>query len=293
MARRIPESRSYTFTPEAQACLAFAQDEAMERGHDRVDTQHLLFGLLADPSGVAQKILALVTGAPKSLAEALDGLLSEASASPRAGMPTYTPQAKKAIELAIRETAARGDERVDTQHLLVGLADEELGAAAQVLKAFKATAYRQRRLRWWLVGRIDPAMVFRPVVDRRAATPLYGQIIEQVREAVATGLLRPGDRLPSIRRTAASLDVAPGTVAQAYRHLEALDVIRTEVGSGSHVAPRPPGALHPGSRIDQLVRLLRRVAVSAHHLGATRAELETALDQAMAGIFDPDPGPAG
>lgn len=83
----------------------------------------------------------------------------------------------------------------------------------------------------------------RITLDLGSATPQYEQIRQQIAALVATGALREGDRLPTVRALAADLGVAPGTVARAYRELEAGGVVATRRRVGTVVvAPsRVPG----------------------------------------------------
>jgi DNA-binding transcriptional regulator YhcF (GntR family) len=73
-------------------------------------------------------------------------------------------------------------------------------------------------------------------VDTQAGTPPYEQIRVQVIEAVRTGALVPGDKLPTVRRLADDLGLAPNTVARSYRALEQDEVIETRGRLGSFVA---------------------------------------------------------
>jgi DNA-binding transcriptional regulator YhcF (GntR family) len=73
-------------------------------------------------------------------------------------------------------------------------------------------------------------------VDAQSATPPFEQIRMQVIEAVRTGALVPGDKLPTVRRLAVDLGLAPNTVARSYRALEQDEVIETRGRLGSFVA---------------------------------------------------------
>lgn len=92
-------------------------------------------------------------------------------------------------------------------------------------------------------------------------TPPYEQLRAQVVAAVATGALGVGTRLPSVRQLARDLGVATGTVARAYRELEAEGVVTTARGAGTTVAGvgrrDPAGTLRllAGSFVDQARRL--------------------------------------
>src|SRR6202051_1569844 len=72
-------------------------------------------------------------------------------------------------------------------------------------------------------------------VDPRSGVPLYLQLIEQVKRAVALGTLGPGEQLPPVKALALDLTINPNTVARAYRDLERDAVIETSPGRGSFV----------------------------------------------------------
>lgn len=73
-------------------------------------------------------------------------------------------------------------------------------------------------------------------VDPGSAVPPYEQVRSQVAALVASGGLRPGDRLPAVRRLAGDLGLASGTVARAYRELEAAGVVETRGRNGTVVS---------------------------------------------------------
>lgn len=74
------------------------------------------------------------------------------------------------------------------------------------------------------------------VVDGGSPVPPYEQLRAQVVAAVEAGELAPGERLPPVRRLAGDLGVAPGTVARAYKELEADGVVETRGRGGTVVA---------------------------------------------------------
>ena len=73
-------------------------------------------------------------------------------------------------------------------------------------------------------------------VDPKSATPLYIQIKQQVRMAVATGALRPGDRVPTVRDLATDLRINFNTVARAYREMQSEGLLNSTRGSGTFVS---------------------------------------------------------
>ena len=78
-----------------------------------------------------------------------------------------------------------------------------------------------------------PLIVFR--LDRRSGVPAYRQLIDQVRHALRLGLLRPGDRLPTVRDVVKQIAINPNTVHRAYRDLEQQGLTEGRPGSGTFV----------------------------------------------------------
>jgi GntR family transcriptional regulator len=77
-------------------------------------------------------------------------------------------------------------------------------------------------------------MLFSP--NPSSGVPVYRQLIDQVRHAVETGALRPGEQLPGTRKVAEDLVMNPNTVAKAYQELEHQGVIEMRKGLGAFVA---------------------------------------------------------
>lgn len=99
------------------------------------------------------------------------------------------------------------------------------------------------------------------VIDPASAVPPFEQLRRQLIDDVSSGALSPGTRLPTVRRLAEDLGLAPGTVARAYRELEAAGIIETRGRNGTFVAPQGDAALREAQRaaasfVDQ-VRTLR------------------------------------
>jgi GntR family transcriptional regulator len=77
-------------------------------------------------------------------------------------------------------------------------------------------------------------MIFRP--NSSLGVPIYLQLMEQVKHAIETGALRPGEQLPGIRPLAEELVINPNTVAKAYRELEHEGVVELRQGAGAFVS---------------------------------------------------------
>ncbi len=82
-------------------------------------------------------------------------------------------------------------------------------------------------------------MMLQITINEREGTPLYFQLLRQIKHMIATGRLNSGDELPSVRALAQQLVVNPNTVVRAYRELESSGLICTRRGSGTFVAEGP------------------------------------------------------
>lgn len=286
----------YQFTDGTRRVLDAAREEALALDHDYVGTEHILLALAGAGGDVAGEVLsALGAGASDVrrgvLSAVRRGDPARAGAAP--GELPYTSRAKKVLELAMAEARALKQPYVGTEHLLLGVLREERGVAARVLEARGISAGRARReLVELLAGgslRASPAAAsFAIEIDDASSSSIYEQIVARVQEGVATGSLRPGDRIPPLRRLADELDIAPGTVARAYGELERLGVVVTDGARGTRVAEPERSALPADERRRTLEGLLRPVAVAAYHLGSDAAEFRAAAEAAMAGILGDD-----
>src|SRR5262245_38689814 len=107
------------------------------------------------------------------------------------------------------------------------------------------------------------------VIDPRDATPIYAQLERALRAAVATGRLRPGDQLPTVRQLAVELRVNANTVARVYGELERGGVIETRRGVGSFISATPAQARPPREHERRLRAFAIHVLADAEAAGFT------------------------
>ena len=117
-------------------------------------------------------------------------------------------------------------------------------------------------------------------IDPRSSTPLYAQIADRVRVAIAAGELRAAAPLPSVRELAARLRVNPATIAQAYRELEAEGFVEIRHGAGTYAREVAPGR-RTRERARQAKALVERLLGDARRMGVSLDELREAIDGAL------------
>jgi len=118
-------------------------------------------------------------------------------------------------------------------------------------------------------------MTIRIRLTTGSPTPLFAQVVQQVRQAVAVGTLKPGEQLPTVRDLAGQLVLNPNTVAKAYQDLERDGVIVTRRGAGTFVA-EANCVLASGERERILAEKIDACLTEAVHLGFGRRQV-TAL----------------
>jgi GntR family transcriptional regulator len=117
-------------------------------------------------------------------------------------------------------------------------------------------------------------------VDPGSSEPLFQQIVNRVKQAVALGRLNPGDRLPSVRELAKELVINPNTIARAFRELESEGVTLSRRGSGTFVAERKV-VLKAEERRRRLREALEAALRDAVHLGLDGDEVRKVFEAAL------------
>lgn len=115
-------------------------------------------------------------------------------------------------------------------------------------------------------------------LDFRSHIPIYTQMVERIKQLIASGVLEPGDQLPTVRQMAAELRVNFNTIARAYRILDEEGVISTQQGRGTYVLePMPP---ERASRIRSaaLEGMTKSFLEHAHQVGFKPEEVSMLLD---------------
>ena len=108
-------------------------------------------------------------------------------------------------------------------------------------------------------------------INFKSGKPVYLQLVDQVKTAAASGVVQPGEALPSIRPLAEELRVNRNTIAKAYAELEHQGVIETSAGRGSFISANN-SPLKKDVRRRLLAQTIDDAVVQAHHLQIHRAD---------------------
>ena len=121
------------FTDDAQRVLSFAQEAALELGHDYVGTEHVLIGLTKVKNGVAAKALEELNIVTEDIFEAVEEQVGRGNK--KATSIYMTPRVKNVLELAVQVANRMNHNYVGTEHILLGLLSDGGGVAVGVLRA--------------------------------------------------------------------------------------------------------------------------------------------------------------
>lgn len=120
------------FTNRARRVVVLAQEEARDRKHHHVGTEHLLLGLIAEGGGVGARTLRDLGADTETVRSRVLDMIGPAGEPPDQHIP-FTPRAKKVMELSLTEALKLGHNYIGTEHLLLGMVAEGEGIAAHVL----------------------------------------------------------------------------------------------------------------------------------------------------------------
>ncbi len=141
------------FTERSQRVLVLAQEEAIRLGHSNIGTEHLLLGLILEGEGIAAKALEMMEIDPDEVRQEVEKLIGSANVKPV--KLSYTPRAKRVIELSYDEARRLGHSYIGTEHILLGLIREGEGVAAHVLNNLGVNLNNARQQVLMLLGSGD------------------------------------------------------------------------------------------------------------------------------------------
>ena len=123
---------TYKFTKSGEKVLEIANELAIELGHNYIGTEHILYGLACEESGVASKVLEKQNVTPETVIEKIEELIGVNTMN-EAIVIGFTPRTKKIIENAFLEAKRLGSDYIGTEHLLIGIMKEGDSIAVRIM----------------------------------------------------------------------------------------------------------------------------------------------------------------
>lgn len=123
----------YKFTKRAEKALEYAGDLAQGFGHNYIGTEHILYGLVKEGSGVASQVLNMQKITAENVVEEIEVLIGKGDKSQNRGEIGFTPRSKRVIENAFLEARKLGSEFIGTEHLLIGIIREGDSVAVRIM----------------------------------------------------------------------------------------------------------------------------------------------------------------
>jgi len=122
------------------------------------------------------------------------------------------------------------------------------------------------------------------VIDVMSRVPVYEQIMNQVEEQILIGMLKEGDKMPSVRSLSVKLSINPNTIQKAYTELDRKHLIVTVPGKGSFVSEKAREAVLAASRskMTELLEIVREMALA----GISKEEIIDMVNQVYSGQKD-------
>lgn len=109
-------------------------------------------------------------------------------------------------------------------------------------------------------------------LDNKSNVPIYQQIVDQIKEEILKGILRSGDRLPSVREMSSMITANPNTVSRAYSELERQKVIETIRGKGTYVTSDYKPIMEV-ERMENLKDSIKKIIVEAQYMGISKEKI--------------------
>lgn len=119
-------------------------------------------------------------------------------------------------------------------------------------------------------------------IDSRSSKPIYEQIIDGIKENIIRGILKPGDKLPSVRELAVMITTNPNTVSKAYKELEREKIIEVLRGKGTYISDFNPS--EDEEKMSFLRKELKQLLIEAQYMGIDKKEFLKLIEEIYADL---------
>ncbi|CCQ98636.1 transcriptional regulator (GntR family) [[Clostridium] ultunense Esp] len=117
-------------------------------------------------------------------------------------------------------------------------------------------------------------------IDAKSNVPIFEQIVWQIKILCLKGVLKPDDKLPSVRQLSAMLIVNPNTVSKAYQELERQGIIETRQGKGTFISSGQ-NVVPDGKQKENVLRNLQKAIIDAFYVGLSKDDIHKFVDEQL------------
>ncbi|MDH5505677.1 MAG: GntR family transcriptional regulator [Anaerolineae bacterium] len=118
-------------------------------------------------------------------------------------------------------------------------------------------------------------------IDFRIHVPIYIQVMNQIKDLITAGVLKPGDQLPTVRQLASDLRINFNTIARSYRMLDEAGIISTQHGRGTFILDAPSEEQSNKMRKETLNRLTLHYLTEASRIDFSPEEVKTIFEEKL------------
>jgi ATP-dependent Clp protease ATP-binding subunit ClpA len=172
------------FTDEARRVVVLSQEESRLLDHDHIGTHHLLLGLIHEGDGAAAQALAALGVTLDGARGQVERIVGRGSSGPVSGHIPFTPGAKKALELSLREALQLGHNYIGTEHVLLGLLRTDDPAVGEVLVGLGTDGAAVDHQLVQIIARTRPESI-RAMTTAAPAPPFSPELTAVIGEACA------------------------------------------------------------------------------------------------------------
>ncbi|MCR4600210.1 MAG: GntR family transcriptional regulator [Clostridia bacterium] len=117
-------------------------------------------------------------------------------------------------------------------------------------------------------------------IDLKSRKSIYEQVVDDYRALIIKGVMKPGEKMPSVRELSRELTVNPNTVQKAYRELERLGYINTVAGKGCFVAEKQ-NAVPDSGRVAMVINEIRALVTELMYMGLSREDVSVKIGEIL------------
>jgi ATP-dependent Clp protease ATP-binding subunit ClpC len=204
------------FTDRARRVVVLSQEEARLLDHNHIGADHLLLGLIHEGEGAAAQALAAAGVTLEGARGHIERIVGKGGSGPVSGHIPFTPEAKRTLELSLREALQLGHNYIGTEHILLGLLRVDDNVAIQVLSALGTDAGAVEEQLVQVMARTSP-VTGRLIPEAHGAPPFSPELTAVLADAMAVAEAADAPSVKPEHLVEAAVRQPDGAAARMFR----------------------------------------------------------------------------